>query len=328
MKKTVIITLFILILSLMSCSDKRYSSQYWGLFDTVVDVEGYFETEEEFKRADALIHSTLSYYHNLFDIYNDAEFANLKTVNESGGKTLEVSPDLFEFLEYIKEAERMTGGACNPALGAVSSLWKEAIENRTLPNEAFLEEASRHCDINTVVLDKKNLTVTLTDPEVRLDVGAIGKGYAAKKLAEVLRENGFDNVLVNIGGNVTAIGEKKDGESWAVGIKSPTKDENAAVVEISNTNLVTSGGYERGAQIEGAYYHHIINPETLSPAAGHLSVSVMCEDGALADVLSTALFIVSLEEGQEMIKNFDGVEVLWIEPSGEKISTPGLPQEK
>ncbi len=313
MKKLLI--LLPLVLCLFSCGEKRYSTQYWGMFDTVVDVEGYFESEEEFKRADKLIYDTLSYYNSLFNIYEDAQFTNLKSVNESGGVPIQVDRELYDFIAYLKNADNMTGGACNAALGRVSMLWKKALEEKTLPDEALLEEASRHCDFDTVELDPTNLKITLTDPKLRIDAGAVAKGYVSQKLISVLSENGIDNVLINLGGNVVAIGSK-NGEKWRVGIKNPSGDGNSAIVEISDTSLVTSGGYERGAEINTSWYHHIINPETLSPASNHLSVSVLSGDPALADVLSTALFVLPLEEGLKLVEETQA-EAMWIGLGGE-----------
>ena len=327
MKKFLSIFFLFALLLLSSCSPKRYSTQYWGLFDTVVDVEGYFESEEEFKRADGLIYSTLAYYHELFNIYADSDtLINLKKVNESGGEPIRVERDLFEFIKYLKYTNDSTLGACNPALGAVSMLWKEAIADKTLPNEALLEEASRHCNMDTVILDEKSLTVTLTDPKLRLDAGAVAKGYVTGKLYETLKENGFDNILVNIGGNVLALGKKGDGKAWVAGVRDPLGNGYSKTLEICDTSLITSGGYERGAEIDGDYFHHIINPETLSPASGHLSVTVLSEDAALADMLSTALFVLSVEDGKELLKKFDSVEVLWIEPGGKQIKTENFPE--
>ncbi len=323
------LSLFLLLLLcctlLFSCTEKRMSTQYWGLFDTVVDVEGYFSSEEDFEKADKLIYDTLSYYDDLFNIYKTAEFANLKTVNESGGEPVSVSRELFDFIVYLKDAYEKTDGACNAALGRVSLLWKEAIENKTLPSEPLLEKASQHCDFDTVVLNTQELTVTLTDPELRLDAGAVAKGYVSKILMQELEKNGFNNIIVNLGGNVIAMGRKNDNSPWRVGVKNPSGDGNSEIVEIQDACLITSGGYERGVSVEGNFYHHIINPETLTPASTHLSVSVYSADPATADVLSTALFVLPLDEGLHLIEKFDA-EAMWIEPDGTLTKTENFPK--
>ena len=316
MKKTlfILIALILALFAFSSC-EKRYSEKYWGLFDTVVEVEGYFKNEEEFDTVKNEVYSLLLFYDELLDAYENSDMTNLKKVNESGGVPVEVSPELFDFLEYLKETDKKTKGACNGALGSVTLLWKDAINTETLPTDKEIEEASRHTDFDTVILDKSTMTVTLTDPNLRIDAGAVAKGYVSKILLSHLDKKDIDGLIINLGGNVVCIGEKK-GEKWSVGIRSPFHDNVYSTVLLSDESLVTSGSYERGAVIDGEYYHHIIDPETLRPANKHLSVSVRSTDPCVCDVLSTALFVLDVESGKELIKNFDNVEVLWIDKNG------------
>ncbi len=329
MKKTIIILLIfvlvILSLVLTFCSrEKRYSEKYWGLFDTVVEIEGYFKSQEDFDTVKNEVYSILLFYNELLDAYGNSHMTNLKKVNESGGAPLEISPELFDFLEYLKEADKMTNGACNSALGSVTLLWKEAINTETLPTDEQLKEASLHTDFDTVILDKSTMTVTLTDPDVKIDAGAIAKGYVSKILMSHLEGKELEGLLINLGGNVMCIGNKK-GEKWNVGIRSPFVDGNIySTVLLSDESLVTSGSYERGAFIGGNYYHHIIDPETLHPANKYLSVSVRSDDPCVCDVLSTALFVLDVETGKEILKNFENAEVLWIEENNDGIHTNGF----
>lgn len=316
MKKTIFILLILSLTLTFSSCEKRYSEKYWGLFDTVAHVEGYFKSEEEFNSVKNEVYSILLFYNELLDAYEDSDTVNLKKVNESGGVPCEISPELFDFLEYLKEVDKKTNGACNGALGSVTLLWKEAINTQTLPDDEKLKEASRHTDFDTVILDEKSMTVTLTDPNLRIDAGAVAKGYVSKILTEHFKDSDLNGLLINLGGNVVCIGEKK-GEKWNVGIRSPFVDGNIySTVLLSDESLVTSGSYERGAYIEGEYYHHIIDPETLYPSKKHLSVTVRSDDPCVCDVLSTALFVVDIETGEKMLENFENVEVLWIDKNG------------
>jgi thiamine biosynthesis lipoprotein len=173
-----------------------------------------------------------------------------------------------------------------------------------------------------------NSTVTITDPEMKLDVGAIAKGYAVEMVARALEEKGISGYILNIGGNVRAVGAKADGEPWTVGLENPMEDEDKpyiAYLSLTKEALVTSGSYQRYYVVDGKRYHHIIDPETLMPSEGFTSVSVLCESSAMGDALSTALFCMSLEEGMALVESLEDVEVMWVLTDGTKQASSGFP---
>ena len=306
-------------------ADPKYRV-YFEYFDTVSYIYSFSgDTDEEFEANHTAVAELLNTYHKLFDIYfGYSGMNNLSTVNSRAGKSpVEVDPLLIEFLLYAKELYTLTNGKTNIAMGAVLSLWhdcrEDAIEdpeNARVPDAAALEEASKHCDINDLIIDKEAGTVYLADPDMRLDVGAIGKGYATEKVAEMLKERGVTAYVLNIGGNIRAIGEKSPGESWTVGITNPDRSSDQGIIcekEIKDTSMVTSGNYERYYTVDGVNYHHIIDPDTLMPAAYFSSITVITENSGLADALSTALFCMSYDEGKALVESIDGVEVIWID---------------
>ena len=186
--------------------------------------------------------------------------------------------------------------------------------------------AAEHTDIGQLIIDEENCTVTLTDPEMTLDVGAIAKGYATERVARFLEEKGITGYVLNVGGNVRTIGTKPDGSGWVTGIKNPKDPSTIAVnITIADTSCVTSGSYERFFIADGKKYHHIIDPDTLFPAEYFDSVTVITPDSGVADCLSTALFCMSYEEGLKLLESF-GAEALWILPDGEKLYSPGMEQ--
>ena len=303
---------FLILLSclfLVSCSPQRYSTQIFGYFDTVVTVDGYFESENEFKKAVKITEETLRKYHNLFDIHTSGK---LKALNE---ERVSFDKELIKAINFGIKAEEVTRGKCNIALGSVLSLWHKARENEVLPKDSDLESASLHTDISKIEINED--TVTLLD-SISLDFGAIAKGYVADILREKLTESGFDQMLVNLGGNVLVIGDK-DGKGWNIGIQDPNNDSALIhTVKVSDSSLVTSGVYQRYFELDGKRYHHIISPDTLYPADEYLSVSVLYKESAWADVLSTALFCTSIEEGKKILENFENIGVLWIKKDGTK----------
>ena len=281
----------------------------------------------------------LSYYHKLFDIYFEHDgMNNLCTINKNAGKNpVKVDEEMIVFLEYCKELYTITNGKTNVMLGSVLELWHDAREDALddfgylnpddLPSMAALEKANEHTCIDLLVIDKEASTVYITDRKAALDVGAIAKGYTVDILAEKIKAEGAESVALNIGGNIRTIGLKPQGEQWVVGITNPDKSSEQSLyckVEIGSTSMVTSGDYERYFYAGETKYHHIIDPETLVPAAYFSSVTIITESSGLADALSTALFCMSYDDGLALVNSIGGVEVVWIDLNYNVKTTPGI----
>jgi thiamine biosynthesis lipoprotein len=191
----------------------------------------------------------------------------------------------------------------------------------------LLEAAAKHTDIGALVIDKEQGTVQITDPEMTLDVGAIAKGYAVEMAAQMLEARGITGYVINVGGNIRTVGTKGDGSKWLAGIENPDASSDEpyiAYVELSGESIVTSGSYQRYYLVNGQRYHHIIDRETLMPATGFLSVSVICKSSAQADALSTALFCMSPDEGLALVESLPDVEALWVSTDGTQRTSSGF----
>ena len=309
---------------------RRYTATFLNLFDTVTTIVGHAQTEEEFQTQTQQIHDELEHYHHLFDIYNDYPgVTNLKAVNDRAGvEPVVVDRAIIDLLLDCKEYYELTGGAVNVAMGSVLYLWHVARNdgirdpaNAYLPDAAALAQAAEHMDISAVVIDEAASTVFISDPNVRLDVGAVAKGWATQRVAE----NAPEGLLISVGGNVCATGVKKtDGSSWVIGIQDPDNAEgNLHTIYVADVSVVTSGDYQRSYWVGAQQYHHIIDPQTQMPARYWRSVSIVCADSALADALSTALFLLPLEQGRELAAKC-GVEVFWVGLTGEEYMTSGF----
>ena len=331
-----------LLASFAGCSQNREPSTepvgkvYFNWFDTVSYVYSYAgDPAERFEELSAGVSGILTEYHQLFDIYHEySGINNLCTVNRlAGGEPLPVDAKLIEFLLYAKDLYEKTDGEMNILLGPVLKIWHDHRTQATedpaaasLPQQAALEEASRFADISLLEIDAEKGTVRLADPNAAIDVGAVGKGYATEKAALYLEEQGARSYVLNIGGNIRIVGTKPDGDGWNTAVKDPEDPENnyAAILKIADTACVTSGNYERFFAVEGKQYHHIIDPDTLWPAEYFASVTVVTRDSGLADVLSTALFCMSYEDGLALADRLGGVDVLWIDHDGTVRYTDGL----
>ena len=309
---------------------KQYNATFLTLFDTVTTIVGRAESQEAFTETAQGIHDALLEYHQLFDIYNDYEgIHNLKTVNDNAGiAPVKVDSRIIDLLLSCKTYYDLTEGLVNPAMGSVLVLWHQARNdgindpvNAYLPDEDALKAAAEHMDFSKVVIDEENSTVYLSDSQMRLDVGAVAKGWAAQRVCETAPEG----LLISVGGNVCATGPKDaTGTPWVVGIQNPDGgDKYLHTLYVTSGSVVTSGDYQRAYMVDGKLYHHIIDPNTLYPSAYWRSVTILCADSGLADALSTALFLLPQAEGQALLTKC-GAEAMWVDGEGNITYSPGF----
>ena len=338
----------VLCLSLLAgCAPKkkelsRYSTVFYDVFDTVTQVIAYCENEEEFNTQMSALHADLAAYNQLYDIYNDYPgVANVKTINDNAGKApVEVDERILSMLELADRMYQTTNGKLNIAMGSVLSIWHDyreaAAVNETdadnrLPSTEELEAAAQHCDIHNIIIDENAKTVYLADPEMSLDVGSVGKGYAVEMVCQAAEARGLTSALVSVGGNLRAIGTKPDGSQWTGGVENPWNASDVYTagsmlgdpINMSDMALVTSGDYQRYYVVDGTRYHHLIDPDTLFPATYFNGVTVLCSDSGLADCLTTGLFCQPLEDGLKIVESLDGVEAMWCTPDQQIITSSG-----
>ena len=311
-----------------STDTKIYEATFLELFDTLTVIKGSAESEEAFQETAQFVHDELEHYHRLFDIYTDYEgLNNLKTVNDMAGiAPVEVGDAVIALLKDCRSYYERTGGKVNVAMGSVLKLWHDARDhgindpvNAKLPDMAALEAASAHVSFDSMIIDEAAHTVYITDPQVRLDVGAVAKGWAAQRVAERMPPN----MLLSVGGNVCATGPKTADTPWVIGIQNPDGADYLHTLYVSSGSYVTSGDYQRAFTVDGKSYHHIIDPETLMPSEYWRSVTVICEDSGLADALSTALFVLPQEEGQKLLDK-TGAMAIWVDAQGGIYYSPGV----
>lgn len=331
----IILVTVLLGLSMTACSKAektRYEASFLDVFDTVTKIVGFADSKEEFTEYARMIHDKMKEYHELYDIYNNYEgINNIKTINDNAGiAPVKVDQRIIDLLKFSKEAYQFSNGEMNIAFGAVTSVWHdyrtegmEDPDRAELPPMELLEERNEHTNIDDLIIDENASTVYLKDPQMRLDVGSVAKGYTTQKICEYAREIGFTNGTISAGGNVETIGSKLDGkagdDTWSIGIQNPdleSENSNLYILGINDYALVTSGVYERYYTVNGKNYHHLIDKDTLMPTEYFLSVSILCRDSGMADALSTAVFNVPYEEGLALVESYDDTEALWVFPDG------------
>lgn len=345
-KKSIIyiLTFTILISILSGCTNKpsytRYTETFFDTFDTVIQVVGYTETEDEFRNYTQIMHERLLELHKLFDRYNNYEgINNIKTINDNAGiKPVKVDREIIDLINFSKEMYFNNKQRTNIAFGSVLDVWAKYRDeaeldpnNAKIPSIEELEAANKHTDINKVIVDDINNTVFLEDPNMRLDVGAIAKGYATEIVIDEIKALGFNSFIMSAGGNVKAIGKPLDGvrEKWGIGIQDPNKnvltDEDKVLdtIFINDLSVVTSGDYQRYYVVGEKRIHHLIDPDTLMPATHYRAVTVVTPNSGEADFYSTELFLLPYEESRELAESIDGLEAIWIFHDGSVEMTEG-----
>ena len=316
----------------------QYKNYTFNYFDTVSTIIGYEVDGDTFGEVSKQALNLIGEYHRLFDIYNEYDgivnLCSLNKVVDGQHRKLKVDRKIIDMLLYAKEMYEVTGGEMNIAMGSVLSIWHDyrtaGIDKpweAELPPMDKLQEAAKHTNINDIIIDEENSTVWLSDPEMKLDVGAFAKGYAVEMVAKMLEDMGKTGYVINVGGNIRTIGTNANGDRWKTGIENPTGDEEVPYIEyigLAGDAIVTSGSYQRYYYVGGKKYHHIIDPDTLMPSKGLLSVSIICKDSGMGDGLSTALFCMSIEDGMALIESLDGVEAIWVDESETKHYSSGF----
>jgi len=319
----------------------KYSYEFLGAFDTVIQFVGYAKSEQEFETMVKAGQKRFEELHKLFDIYNDYEgINNIKTINDNAGITpVKVSPEIISLIEFCKEWYYKTGGVVNIALGPVLSIWHEYREEglinpekARIPDIELLKQANLKTDIEKVKINKEESTVFLEEAGMKLDVGAVAKGFATEIVAKELEEQGYTSFIISGGGNIKIVGKPLGGNrsKWAIGIQDPDgnplipNSETVDTVYANDTSIVSSGDYQRFYVVDGKRMHHIIDPETLMPASRYRAVTVMTPDSGLADLLSTTIFILPYDQGRRLVESLENVEALWIFPDGTITATENM----
>ena len=323
--------LTIFALSLTACGETAAESETRTVYamDTVMNLTVYGEN------AAAALESAEKELHTLDEavLSRTAEGSELYALNASNGETVEygaddILPALIETALTISDA---TDGAFDPTLAPVLDAWGFTKDEHRVPPADELKELLSHTGCGKVALEKTadGYTVTLSGG-AQLDLGGIAKGYAADLLRAQLEKEGVTSATLDLGGDVFVMGRKTDGSDWRIAVKDPADTESyLGVVLAADKFIVTSGVYERYFEENGVRYHHILDPKTGCPAeSGLVSVTVLCENGAWADALSTACFVLgpdgALALRDDLADQGTDFELILVTDDGRVLYTDGL----
>lgn len=289
------------------------------------------EAEEEILRLDQLLAA-------------ESEDSEVAQLNKNGGGQL--SDDTAYLIERSIALNEETEGAFEITVYPVKQAWGFTDENYRIPTEEELKELLPLVGSDQLELDVENKTVTYQKAGMKIDLGGITKGYASSRLTDIFMKHDVQG-MINLGGNVQVYGPKPDGSDWRVAIQAPERTEEntlpwlsqaasgsaslagldyIGVLETNSQAVITSGGYERYFEKDGVYYHHIIDPKTGYPSDADLvSVTIVSEDGTLADGLSTSMFVLGLDKASEIWRaHSDEFDMILMDTDGKMYATEGI----
>jgi thiamine biosynthesis lipoprotein len=233
----------------------------------------------------------------------------------AGEKPVAVSPEVFELIKRSKRISDLTQGAFDISYGSVDKkLWNFDSQMTALPDPVEAKKMVRLINYRHIVLDEKEGTVFLKEKGMRIGFGGIGKGYAAEKAKEVLKERGVNNGIVNASGDLTVWGFQPDGKKWTIGIADPERaGQPFSFLNVTDTAIATSGNYEKFVMIGGKKYSHTINPKTGLPVHGIKSATIICPNAEIADALATPVMIMGVKVGLDMIDQMHGISCILVD---------------
>lgn len=285
------------------------------VMDTLVTVQIYAVSEIQ---AEEAITAAFAEMRRLEDILtaHEPESEIAKVGDNAGSSSVQVSPETLAVISTALEYAEITHGAFDISLAPVLKQYifpKVEGEQGEIPSPSQLEETLPLVDWTKITLNSDAETVYLEEPGMNVDLGGIAKGYITDRAVDILRKHGIEYGLINSGGDIKLLGPKTDGTPWRVGIKNPHNPlDNFAIIEVSDGSIVTSGDYERFFELEdGVRYHHIIDPHSGLPARGAKSVTVLAPTAELADLLSTAIFVMGPESGMNLVNDLADVEAVY-----------------
>lgn len=251
--------------------------------------------------------------------------SELSQVNaEAGRHPVRVSRETFEIVAKSLEIARLTDGGFNIAVGPAVELWS-VTERQFVPNNRELEELKDLVDWTSIQLDPDKRSIFLPRRGMKIDVGGIGKGYAADRAAMEMKRTGAQGGIVALAGDIKAFGALPNAEGFPVGIKHPRQEEALiAEIDLRDEAISTAGDYERFFERDGIRYHHILDPKTLQPARTCQSVTVIGREGTQVDGLDTGIFVLGPERGMALVERLPGVEAVIVDDQGRVMVSSGL----
>ncbi|MEQ6377182.1 FAD:protein FMN transferase [Bacillaceae bacterium S4-13-56] len=331
-RKTLITVLSLMIMLVAGCSAAQGQSvkllkepykQTAFLMGTVVTVKVYDEEKG------AAVEKAIARIQELANqISPEEQDSEIDIVNDSAGiEPVRVSDDVFRLIKEGKRYSSDADGSFDITIGPLTRLWHIGFDDARKPEQSEIDVVLPKINYENVVLNEEEKTVFLKERGMKLDLGAIAKGFIADEAVKVLREENVTTAIVDLGGNIYVMGNNPSGNPWRTGIQDPfsARGKTIGIFPASDLSIVTSGVYERYIEVNGVRYHHLLNPADGYPFEGDIAgVSIISKYSIDGDALSTTIFSKGLGDGLKHLENMEGVEAVFVTFDKKVYITKGL----
>lgn len=247
---------------------------------------------------------------------NTIKSSDVSKINKNAGKAYtKVSKDTYYVIKKSIEFSNISNDTFDISVGPLIDLWSIGTDNAKVPNKEEIENILPLVDYSKILLNDENLSVKLSEENMKIDLGGIAKGYAADKIYDYLKSENIKSAIINLGGNILTLGSKNNDQPFSIGIQDPTMPRGNSIgnIKVSNKSVVTSGIYERYIEKDNKIYHHMLNPHTGYPFENNLnSVTIVSDESIICDALSTTTFGLGLDNGMKLIESLDNVDAIFI----------------
>ena len=244
------------------------------------------------------------------------EDSEISRITSKAGINAEiVSKETYLVVKKAVEYSKILEGTFDPTIRPLVELWNIGTKEEVIPKKSQIEEILKLVNYNDVILDESNHSIMLKNKKQALDVGGIAKGFAADEVRDIFYKNNIKSALIDLGGNIFALGSKEDGTPWKVGIQNPFKPrgEFIGILSIKNKSVVTSGNYEKYFMKDGKKFHHIIDPKTGYPSQSKIISATIISDNSIdGDGLSTGVYILGIDKAMKIIEDIEGIDAIFI----------------
>lgn len=326
-KNKIIVSIFILIITVavfIACSNKKVEpisrTEVW--LDTPCKITIYDKAKNE------SLDKAFQVLKNIQDKMNvNQEDSEVSKINQNAGVAfVKVSDETFYVIKEGKKYGELTNGKFDISIGPIVKLWGINTDHARLPQEKEIKELLPLVNYKDIIINENEKSVMLKNKGMSIDLGGIAKGYAGDIVSKVLKENGIEHAVIDLGGNIVVLGSKTDGSNWKVGIQNPSSQRGQyfGVIEVANKSVVTSGIYERYFEKDGRIYHHIFDTATGYPVDNNLSAVTIITDKSIAGDALSKVFCMGVEKGRDFINGIEGADAIFVTKNKEVYTTKGI----
>ncbi|KAA0991794.1 FAD:protein FMN transferase [Dyadobacter aurulentus] len=318
--RNLLITAIILVISVpvqLFGQVKRYSFEK-GLMGSPFKLVFYAASDSIADEAAKKAFGRVEELNEIMSDYRDGSEINRLSAQSGSGKWIRVSKDLFDILAISRSVSEKTDGVFDVTLGPVVQMWRHATRKNIFPSSEEIAAARSKTGFSKMKLNANTKSVLLTQKGMRLDIGGLGKGYAAEEAVKELKKLGITSAMMDAGGKIVLTNPPPGSDGWNITISNGS--DSLKTLRLSNIALATSGPTYRYMEYEGVRYSHIVDPKTGIGLLFHVRTTAISPDGTIADALATAFSVAGVEKTKKILKNFPGSTVWLVEKSGDKLA--------